>query len=279
LDRLGLRSIDESFLQPFLAGVVLDRDLSATSARFAALLWRSFARGRVGVPELGMGEIPRQLAHRLPDGVVRYNKGVARLVAGPPPGRCFVDLDDGERVGARAVVVATDPVGAERLIPGAGMDPSAMRGVTTYWHHAPDPPLDEPLLVLDGEHRLVANSVVVSNASPAYLQGHPGAMIATSVLGCQQSASTERAVRDRLAVLYGVSTRSWDLVAVHAISRALPAFPPGTPLCKPVRFGAGRYVCGDHRDTPSIQGALVSGRRTADAVAADLAAGRPSRVG
>jgi predicted NAD/FAD-dependent oxidoreductase len=28
----------------------------------------------------------------------------------------------------------------------------------------------------------------------------------------------------------------------------------------------GLFVCGDHRDTASIQGALVSGRRTAEAI-------------
>ncbi|MDF2740823.1 MAG: hypothetical protein K0S88_2191, partial [Actinomycetia bacterium] len=32
----------------------------------------------------------------------------------------------------------------------------------------------------------------------------------------------------------------------------------------------GLYVCGDHRDNASINGALVSGRRTADAVLEDL---------
>jgi predicted NAD/FAD-dependent oxidoreductase len=30
------------------------------------------------------------------------------------------------------------------------------------------------------------------------------------------------------------------------------------------------YVCGDHRDNASIQGAMVSGRRAAEAVIADL---------
>jgi hypothetical protein len=40
-----------------------------------------------------------------------------------------------------------------------------------------------------------------------------------------------------------------------------------------VRFETARgplYVAGDHRDTSSIQGALVSGRRAGRAVAADL---------
>jgi predicted NAD/FAD-dependent oxidoreductase len=36
-----------------------------------------------------------------------------------------------------------------------------------------------------------------------------------------------------------------------------------------VRIDDGLYVCGDHRDTASIQGALYSGRRCAAAVLAD----------
>jgi hypothetical protein len=37
-------------------------------------------------------------------------------------------------------------------------------------------------------------------------------------------------------------------------------------LQRPVDLGDGVFVVGDHRDTPSIQGALVSGRRGAAAV-------------
>ena len=47
-----------------------------------------------------------------------------------------------------------------------------------------------------------------------------------------------------------------------------------TLLERPVRVadrdGHRVYVAGDHRDTSSIQGALVSGRRVAEAVLADL---------
>jgi predicted NAD/FAD-dependent oxidoreductase len=44
------------------------------------------------------------------------------------------------------------------------------------------------------------------------------------------------------------------------------------PLRRRVRLERGLYVCGDHRDTSSIQGALVSGRRAAAEVLADLRA-------
>ena len=62
----------------------------------------------------------------------------------------------------------------------------------------------------------------------------------------------------------------------------LPASPLGPPagqrLARPVRLEPGRYVCGDHRDTPSIQGALGSGRRAASAVLADRRTARNDRL-
>ena len=45
---------------------------------------------------------------------------------------------------------------------------------------------------------------------------------------------------------------------------------PPLRLRRPVRLGDGRYVAGDHRDTASIQGALVSGQRAAETVLRDL---------
>jgi hypothetical protein len=41
--------------------------------------------------------------------------------------------------------------------------------------------------------------------------------------------------------------------------------PPLRPKRR-VALADGRFVCGDHRDTASIQGALFSGRRCAQAV-------------
>ena len=57
--------------------------------------------------------------------------------------------------------------------------------------------------------------------------------------------------------------------------RILPALPRQLPPAlaepeRPVRWQANLYVCGDHRDNASIQGAMVSGRRAAEAVIRDL---------
>ena len=114
----------------------------------------------------------------------------------------------------------------------------------------------------------VGNTVVLTNAAPEYAPGRH--LVSSSTLA---TGTPESAVRQHLSRLYGVDTSRWQHVAVYEARDALPVQdPPMGRLRKPVRLGGGRYVCGDHRDSASIQGALVSGRRAADAVLADLSA-------
>ncbi len=76
----------------------------------------------------------------------------------------------------------------------------------------------------------------------------------------------EAEVRSEAARIWGSSTAAWDLLVRHDIYNALPEQAPGTPLRRSVRVGQRVVLAGDHRDTPSIQGALVSGGRAAQAV-------------
>jgi hypothetical protein len=109
----------------------------------------------------------------------------------------------------------------------------------------------------------------VSNVAPSYTGG-TGALIASTVLGVRDDAVTEQAVRAQLRLIYGHDPRRWQLVATYPIAGALPAMLPPLRLRQRVALGDGLFVAGDHRDTASIQGALVSGRRAAEAVALHL---------
>jgi hypothetical protein len=77
-----------------------------------------------------------------------------------------------------------------------------------------------------------------------------------------------------LAELHQQDTDQWERLAEYEIPHALPSMRAPHDFAKPVRVADGDghrvYVAGDHRDTSSIQGALVSGRRVAEAVLADL---------
>ena len=241
---LSDRVIDR-FFRPFLSGVFLEDRLD-TSSRFFDLVWRSFVRGEQCVPAAGMGAIPAQLAAGLD---VRLSTRVDVLPK------------------ARVVVVATAAASAGGLLPG--LDVPASSGVTTHYHLAPEPPVREAAIVLDGEGSgPVANTVVLTNAAPSYAPGRH--LVSSSVVS---GDATEPVVRQHLSRLYGVDTGDWQHVAQYDVHGALPSqAPPLGRFRKPVRLGDGLYVCGDHRDSASIQGALVSGRRAAAAVLADLRA-------
>jgi ABC-type nitrate/sulfonate/bicarbonate transport system permease component len=77
-------------------------------------------------------------------------------------------------------------------------------------------------------------------------------------------------LRPRLSLLHGADASRWQLLRTYRLPEALPAFAPGSPLRRAVRVDGSLFVAGDHRDTPSQQGALVSGRRAADAVLRDF---------
>lgn len=254
----------ERFLRPFLSGVFLDPELR-TSSRFFDLVWRSFALGTQCVPSAGMGALPAQLAERLPPGVLRL---------GSPAEAVQRDgvLVGGQRTAARAVVVATAAPAAAQLLPG--LDVPRMNGGTTHYHLAPEPPVAEPAVVLDGERSgPVASTVVLSNAAPSYAPGRH--LVSSSVVArAGDPPADEPAVRAHLARLYGVDTSRWEHVARYDVRDAVPdQSPPMGRFRKPVRLDPGLFVCGDHRDSGSIQGALVSGRRAAIAVLHELREG------
>jgi phytoene dehydrogenase-like protein len=251
-------------LRPFLSGVLLEQEMSS-SRRFTDLMFRMFARGRSTVPAGGMQDLPQQLADRLPAGSVRLSCPVESVA----PGR--VGTVTGP-VSARAVVVATDGWAASRLLPGL-LDPPPARGVTTVYHVAPAFPEASARLLLDTDPSPVANSIAISAAAPEYAP--PGrVLVSTSAVHGSGSAGLGSSqARAALARLHGTDTSAWEAIAVYDLPHALPGMPAPHRLRKPVRLEtpSGKlYVTGDHRDTSSIQGALVSGRRAARAVVADL---------
>ncbi len=138
--------------------------------------------------------------------------------------------------------------------------------LTTFWHTAPAPPSTAKLLHVDGARRgPLVNTAVLTNVAPGYAP--PGrVLIASSTVAADGSAAAEAASADRPDWSTASTRADWELITCQVIAAALPHQPPPLALRRPARLDSGVFVAGDHRDTASIQGALVSGRRAADAV-------------
>jgi phytoene dehydrogenase-like protein len=260
LARAGVSAgLVEELFRPFLSGVFLEDELE-TSSRFFHLVWRSMLRGSLCLPSTGISAVPEQLAARLPEGCLRLESPVAELTGSG------VLLSDGVELAAGAVLVATGAAAAGALLPELPV--AAGRTTTTYYYAADQPPLDEPVLLVDGSRR-VLHTAVLSEVAPSY-SGDGRALVQASVLGAD-APGRDGAVRARLAELYRQDTAGWERLAAYTVPDALPVMAAPHPLTRTSRLGPGRYVCGDHRATGSVQGALASGTRAARELLADLA--------
>ncbi len=257
-------SMIDRFFRPFLGGIFLDPELQ-TSSRMFHFVFRMFSLGSACLPAEGMEAIPRQLASTLPSSFIRLGERATRVQAGS------VRLDSGEELNARAVVVATDGGVASELLGDA--IPSVGQGVTCLYFAAQRPPIEQPILVLNGEGRGPVNNLCVPTlVAPSYGPGD-ASLVSVTVLGIPEYAERLLAeVREQLRDWFGSSVQGWHHLRTYRIPNALPRqVPPALdPPERPVRWQPGIYVCGDHRDNASIQGAMVSGRRAAEAVLKDL---------
>lgn len=257
-------SIIDRFFRPFLGGVFLDSDLQ-TSSRMMHFVFRMFSLGDACLPEEGMEAIPRQLELGLPPSSLRLGACVTRVQEGT------VSLESGEQLQARAVVVATEGQSAALLL-GGGVA-AAGQGVTCLYFAAPRPPIEQPTLVLNGDGKGPINNLCVPTlVTPSYGPGD-ASLVSVTVLGMPENPEGLLAdVRTQLVEWFGSDANEWRHLRSYRIPYALPRqFAPALDVPeRPVRWQPGVYVCGDHRDNASIQGAMVSGRRAADAVMEDI---------
>ncbi|MBO77024.1 MAG: hypothetical protein CME17_06275, partial [Gemmatimonadetes bacterium] len=75
--------------------------------------------------------------------------------------------------------------------------------------------------------------------------------------------------QQQLARVFGSQSESWELVKHGIVEHAQPVFVPGAAFRRHVRHTEEIVIAGDHRTTPSIQGAMVSGRIAAEIAISD----------
>lgn len=251
----------DRFFRPFIGGVFFDPNLGVSSRMFE-FGFRMFSMGDTALPSGGMGAIPEQIAARLPAESLRTE---ARVESIQEDG---VTLRAGERIKARAVVVATEGPEAGRLL--GDKEKPGSRSVTCLYFETDDPPFSEPFLALNGEGKGPINSLcspssVAPNYAPKGKSLVSVTMIGTPDQGDQQLEST---VRAQLTEWFGPSVKGWRYLRSYRIPHALPMqVPPvSNPASRPAQIRPGLFVCGEYQSVASIQWAMVSGRQAAEAV-------------
>ena len=253
--------IIERFFLPLLSGILLDPDLTTTS-RMSSYVLRMLFDGPAAVPAAGMGALAGLLAEGLGDDAVECSVAIDQVTA------TQVTLADASTRQAKAVVIATDAVTAARLL-GDRIDVSPSRAVRGIWYAADHAPTAEKAILLDGAHSGPATNVaVLTNVAPSYSTNGKALIVAALLGDARGEIDAVNACTTQMHRWFGMQVNGWEVVSVNTIHHAQPSQPVGwlEPAERPVALGDGAFVCGDHRDQSSIQGALASGRRCAKAV-------------
>ena len=237
-------------LRPFLQGVFLT-DPKNVDARYGQSIAKSFVTGSPGIPRKGVAELSKALAARVDS--ITY--GVqADSIEGKVVRTSAGDFK------AATLIVATDATTATQLL-GLNEVPR-MAGCITWYHAVATNPSGSGRLIVDGQNRgPIINSLVISDISSDYAPVGQHLVSTTTDLG-----ATESDVRRHLAIVWGISTHDWQLIAKYEIPAALPIQSIGRALTQQVKVSEGLYVVGDHRAVPSQQGALFSSNLAAELI-------------
>jgi len=245
----------DRFFRPLVGGIQLDPTLSA-SRRMFDVVFKALGSGSAGVPAHGMHRISEQLRSQLPPDAVSLS---TRVMSVNSDG---VTLQDGSSIKAKKVVVATDGPTASQLLQLPVVE---SRSVSCVYFATAKAPVDHKYILLNGEHNGPAlNVAVMSNVSHHYAP--EGQHLVAAAVPQSLDNNLEIEVRDQLRSWWGSQVDEWKHLASYRIPHGQPdQSPPFSPKQR-VRLTESLFVCGDHRDTASIQGALFSGRRCAEAI-------------
>ena len=264
LKELGFSdSTIQRFFRPFLGGIFLENKLVTSSRKFE-FVFRMFSLGDAALPAAGIEAIPRQMAGRLASEVLRTNSCVTAI------DDAGVYLESGETVPCDRIVIATDQQESCRLLGRVSYDPTG--ATTCLYYAAPASPVKGPWLVLNGDGIGPINNLCVPSELHASYAPHGTSLVSVTVIdpAYRSRPDLEAQVQAQLTRWYGASVSAWRHLRTYEINAALPLqkAPLLTPVEKPVKLSERFYQCGDYTGIVSIEGAISSGIRAAEAVLA-----------
>ena len=253
-------TIIDRFFRSFYGGIFLERELR-TSSRMFEFTFKMFSRGSATLPAKGMGQISQQLAQHLPEDRIHFNSSVTHIKG------TEVHLASGEVYSANQIVIATPVHQASQLLPEMDIPNIGWRSVTNVYFAASKSPINEALIVLNGEGSgLVNNVAVLTDVVPGYAPAGQ-ALISVSLLGLPTDDGLPQKVKDELEGWFGSEVKAWQHLRTDPIEHALPEQLPESAALPEVK--PPYYLCGDYCVSASIEGAIISGQETARQVLAN----------
>jgi len=254
----------DRFFTPFFSGIFLEKELS-TSRRMFDFVFKMFGEGHTAVPNLGMEEIPKQLAASLSENAIQLNAKVNKIDGQN------IQLEDGSVFSAPYIIVATEATGlVKNLTPIKTKHQS-----TTHLHFVSDEtPLEKPIIALNTKSDRISNNICTINKVAKGYAPQGQHLISISVVGASELSffDLEKTVRKELEIWFGKAVQDWKHLDTKTIHYSLPNQKNilNKISSKQSKIRDGLYACGDFQLNGSINAAMSSGSQVANLITQEL---------
>lgn len=256
------QSFINRFFVPLFGGIFLESELR-TNERLFKFIFRTMSRGDMVLPKNGIQAVPNFLAAQIPNNIIQLNTKVETF------SKDSVTIN-GVRKGFDAVIVAYD--NRENL---------STKHVWTVYFSAPKSPLTSNHIMLNSEIKNVKNIIsyisVPSDVQPSYSPDDRSLVCVTVVgdkceaLGLFNEEQVKDKVTEELLEWFGDSTSDWSLIEVQHIANALPETDSEVFSSKSADSKLEYFSCGDYMVHGSVEGTLLSAKKTVEQVRIKLA--------
>ena len=247
----------EHFFRPFFGGIFLESGLS-TSSRMFEFVYKMFGDGHAAIPSQGIEEIPRQLLKGLEKTEMRMQ---VRIFKQDGKTLFWEDIQgQSHQESFDAIVFAgTDlPNSTIQLSPS-----NSWNSCQNFYLEYLEGDLEERLIGLIAEANALINNI---HLVPS-LDGEPSKVISVTTLKATTDKSEVQAetIRAELRRICGIE--SGRLLAHFNIDKALPVIEDLRKDLTSSEYQRGDaiFVAGDHLLYPSLNAAMYSGERAAEA--------------
>jgi len=255
------QNIIEQFFRPFFTGIFLEPHLQ-TSSRMFEFVYKMFGEGLAVIPKGGIGSIPEQLKSKLKHSGIRFNTKVKEVQDQQ------IITENGETLSTHFTIIATSP---SALIPNLKSQELKWKSCFNLYFKVPERRIDQPLIGLVADKDALINNIFFHTAVDTLERGTQE-LLSVTVVKDHQLNEEELIARVQEELKTYCDIPETEFIKMYHIPSALPNIsnlqydmnPMNTRL-KPTVF-----LAGDQLLNASLNAAMLSGERAAEAVIQSL---------
>jgi hypothetical protein len=226
----------ESFFRPFFSGVFLERNLD-TPSEFFCFIYQLFSMSKASLPAKGMGDLASNLEGQLKSTKKHFGSEITSFDSTSINGQPF-----------------------DFVVKAFAEPQTKFYSVTTDYFTTPGG-FKKPSLYLNNDDGIINHIAPLSRVAEEYSGSNNEVLISVNLIGDNVHAPVEK-VEKELKEEWFPGHQFTHLKRFH-IEKALPITPS---YGQETLQTDGVFQCGDHLQSPSINGALASGRAVAEEI-------------